>query len=70
MNFEIHIATQQRQGTIVDTDEMPVIPMLDGFVLTLTTKGPNGNAKEIWVESTDPFYQSILQLKTYFDAQV
>lgn len=64
MNFEIHIATQQRQGTIVDTGEMPVIPMIDGFVVTLTNKGPSGNTKEIWVEATDPFYQSILQLKT------
>ena len=64
MNFEIHIATQQRQGTIVDTDEMPIIPMIDGFVVTLTNKGPSGNTKEIWVEATDPFYQSILQLKT------
>lgn len=64
MNFEIHIATQQRQGTIVDTGEMPVIPMIEGFVLTLTNKGPTGSTKEIWVESTDPFYESILQLKT------
>lgn len=64
MNFEIHIATQQRQGTIVDTGEMPVIPVIDGFVVTLTNKGPSGNTKEIWVEATDPFYQSILQLKT------
>jgi hypothetical protein len=64
MPFEIHIATQQRQGPVIDTGEIPVIPMLDGFVLTLTIKGPNGTTKEIWVESTDPFYQSILQLKT------
>ena len=64
MNFEIHIAQQQRQGTIVDNGEMPIIPMIDGFVITLTTKGSNGTNKEIWVESTDPFYQSILQLKT------
>ena len=64
MNFEIHISEQQRQGPVVDTGEMPVIPMIDGFVVTLTNKGPNGSTKEIWVESTDPFYQSILQLKT------
>lgn len=64
MTFEIHISTQQRQGPIIDTGEMPIITMLDGFVITLTTKGPNGTNKEIWVESTDPFYQSILQLKT------
>lgn len=64
MNFEIHISQQQRQGLIVDTGELLPIPIIEGFVVTLTNKGPSGNTKEIWVESTDPFYQSILQLKT------